>query len=53
MGSCVKGPNNMIVESGFGKDGPWPLSNGLVRIFVEAHSKVDLACRAKPYMDVV
>ena len=33
--------------------GPWSLGNGLVRIFMEAHTKVNLACIAKSYMDVV
>ena len=27
------------------------MDSGLVRIFVEAHTKVDLACRAKSYTD--
>ena len=33
--------------------GPWSLGNGLVRIFMEAPTKVDLAYRAKPYRDGV
>ena len=33
----------------------WTLVVGqrLVRIFMDAHTKVDLACIAKPYVDVV
>ena len=53
LGSYVKGPNNMICREWDRKAGPWSLGNGLVRIFMEAHTKVDLACVAKPYTDVV
>ena len=53
LGSYVKGRTIRFVESGFEKAGPWSLGNGLVRIFMEAHTKVDLACIAKPYTDVV
>ena len=42
-----------FVERGFEKARPWSLGNGLVRIFIGAHLKVDLACMSKPYKDVV
>ena len=42
-----------FVESGFGKAGSWSLGNGLVKIFMEANTKVDLAYIAKPYTDMV
>ena len=54
MGSYVKGARTIrFVESGLGKAGPWSLGDGLVGIFMEAHSKVDLARMSKPYTDVV
>ena len=42
-----------FVERGFEKAGSWSLGGGLVRIFVKAHTKVDLACITKFYKDVV
>ena len=42
-----------FVESGFGKAGPWSSDGGLFMIYMEAHTKVDLAYIAKPYTDVV
>ena len=42
-----------FVESGFGKEGPMSSDDGLVMIYMEAHTKVDLACIAKPYTNVV
>ena len=42
-----------FVESGFGKAGPWSSDGGLFMIYMEAHTKVDLTCIAKPYTDVV
>ena len=53
MGSYIKGLNNMICREWDRKAGPWSLGNGLVRIFMEGHAKVDLAYRAKPYTDGV
>ena len=53
LGSYVKGPNNIIHREWDGKAGPWSLDGGSVMIFMEAHTKVDLACIAKPYTDVV
>ena len=53
LGLYVKGPNNMICREWDRKAGPWSLGNGLVRIFMEAHTKVDLAYIAKSYTDVV
>ena len=43
----------MICREWDRKARPWSLGNGLVRIFMEANTKMDLACIAKPYMDVV
>jgi len=42
-----------FVESGFGKARPRSLGNGLVRISLGTHSKVDLSCLSKPYTDVM
>ena len=53
LGSYAKGPNNMICREWDRKAGPWSLGNGFVRIFMEAHTKVDLACIVKPHTDVV
>ena len=54
LGSCVKGPNNMICRKWVWKKACyWVLGRGLIRIFMEAHVEVNLACRAKPYMDGV
>ena len=54
LGSCVKGPDNMICREWVWKKAcHWVLGRGLIRIFMEAHVKVNLACRAKPYMDGV
>ena len=53
LGSYVKGPNNIIHREWDGKVGPWLLDGGSVMIVMEAHMKVDLACIAKPYTNVV
>ena len=62
LGSCAKCPNNMICREWVWKglpldarlrSGPWSLDGGLVMIFMEAHTKVGLACMAKPYTDEV
>ena len=53
LGSYVKDPNNIIHREWGRKTGPWSLDGGLVMIFMEAHTKVGLACMAKPYTDVV
>ena len=53
LGSYVKGPNNIIHREWARKAGPWSLDGGLVMIFMEAHTKVGLACIARPYIDVV
>ena len=42
-----------FVESGLWKAGSWSLGDGLVEIFMEAHTKVSLACMAKLYPDVM
>ena len=54
MGSYMKGALTIrFVESGLWKAGPWSLGDGLVGIFMEAHTKVSLACMAKLYTDVM
>ena len=54
LDSCVKGPDNMICREWVWKKAcHWVLGRGLIRMFMEAHVKVNLACRAKPYMDGV
>ena len=51
LGSYVKGPNNMICRVWVWKAGPWSPDSGLIRIFMDAHTKVGLAWIAEPYID--
>ena len=51
LGSYVKGPNNIICRVWAWKAGPWSPDSGLVEIFMEAYTRVDLAWLAKPYID--
>ena len=53
LGSCVMDPNNMICREWVWKGWILVVGQRLVRIFMGAHTKVDLACIAKPYVDVV
>ena len=53
LGSCIMDPTIYFVENGFGKAYHWALGRGLIWIFMEIHAKVNLACRAKPYMEGV
>ena len=48
LGSCVKGPDNTIYREWVLKG----LSLG-AGIFMEIHEKVNLACRARSYMEGV
>ena len=52
-GLYIKGPNNIIHREWDRKAGPWSLEGGLVMVFMQAHTKVGLACIAKLYIDVV
>ena len=51
---CVQRDRTIwFVESEFGKAWPWMSNDDLFMIYMEAHSKVGLACIAKPYTNIV